>query len=134
VSLSLDYNIKIPEKASLGIFNKLGAIIISGVAGPMDLDLEAGEINVFHPAYPASTDTIDLRTIAGAIILTWPTQSALDIDASVSVGPIFVENFPVTVNSSLIGANIYESVNGGGTDVIIRVEGAGVIKLIALPS
>jgi hypothetical protein len=132
VSLSLNYNIKIPNKASLDILNKAGAINISGIAGSMDLGLGAGKIKVLHPAHPEPPDTIDLRNKAGSIALELPTQSTFDIDALVTVGLINVENLPVTVNSSLVGAHINDPVNGGGTDVIIRV-GVGMIKLIGLP-
>ena len=131
-SLSLDYNIKIPNKASLDILNKLGAINISGIAGSMDLDLVAGKIKVLHPARPEPADTIDLRNNSGLITLKLPTRSAFDINALVTLGFINVENLPVTVNSSLVGARINDSVNGGGTDVMIHL-GAGVIKLFGLP-
>ena len=98
----------------------------------MNLGLGAGKIKVLHPAHPEPPDTIDLRNKAGSIALELPTQSAFDIDALVTVGLINVENLPVTVNSSLVGAHINDPVNGGGTDVIIRV-GVGMIKLIGLP-
>jgi hypothetical protein len=130
--LSLNYNIKIPNKASLDILNKLGAINISGIGGSMDLDLLAGKIKVLHPARPEPADTIDLRNNSGLITLKLPTRSAFDINALITVGFINVENLPVTVNSSLVGARINDSVNGGGTDVMIYL-GAGVIKLFGLP-
>lgn len=131
VSLSLDYDIKIPSKASLDILNKAGAIKISGIAGSMELDLGAGTINVLHPARPKPADTIDLRNKAGSIALKLPTRSAFDIDALVRAGLIKVENLPVTVNRNLVGTRINDSVNGGGTHIIIRLQ-AGAIRLIGL--
>lgn len=131
VSLSLDYDIKIPNRASLDIVNIAGEIIIRGVAGSMDLDLEAGIIDVLHPAYPEPADVIDLRVTSGSVILALPTESTFDIDASVDVGIINVEEPLVTVNPTLVGANVDDSVNGGGTDVIIRVV-SGAIKLTGL--
>ncbi len=128
VSLSLDYEVTIPKRASLRIINAAGDVVIRSIVGSMDVDLSAGKIDVSHPVYPESADVIDLRVVAGTVILALPTESAFDLDASVTVGMINVGEHLLTVNSTLLGANVKESVNGGGTSVIIRVE-TGAIKL-----
>lgn len=148
VSLSINYDVKIPKSASLRIFNMAGDIFIHGTAGSkdinleagdffihgvkgsMDVNVEAGDIKVLHSGYLEPADIINLMAEAGEVILALPANSAFDIDALVEVGEIMVKGHQVIVNSTLIGENIQDSVNGGGTDFIIRLEAGDFILTV----
>jgi hypothetical protein len=121
VSLSLDYDIKIPKKALLDVLNKVGSIVIQDIAGSLFLDLAVGNINVFYPAFPKPTDIIDVRIKTGSATLALPAQAAFDIDASVTTGAINAGGFPINVKRTLVGAYVHDSVKRGGADVILHV-------------
>ncbi len=131
VTVSIDYDITIPEQAVLDINNTTGLVEISGIAGSKTVEVNIGNISVTNPA-PAATDVIDLKaSTSSSVALTMPATSAFDVSGAITIGGIVVNGFPLTVEPlGFLGAQVNGSVNGGGATVNLEAT-TGQIELNA---
>lgn len=117
-SLSLKYEIKVPQSYNIDVFTGGGAVSVTGVNGSIKANTSGGNLTVEN-----CSGSIDMSTSGGNVTIDKFTGP---VDVSTSGGNIKATDFSGSFKASTMGGNI---TLGGGNGVINAHTAGGSITL-----
>jgi DUF4097 and DUF4098 domain-containing protein YvlB len=141
VNTSVDYEVTVPRTIDLSVETVNGSIVASDVSGEIEVETTNGKIDVARCSGTVDAETTNgsisvelmqvragrgmrFETTNGRINLTLPPNIAANIDASTTNGKIATE-IPITTQR-FSRRSLRGTLNGGGTDIVLRTTNGGI--------
>jgi Putative adhesin len=120
------YRIFVPVDAALRIGNIAGLVDVTGVAGNLDVETQAGAISV-NAGRVAGDRSIDLRATTGAVSLSIAPGSDARVEAQSTVGS-FSSDFPAVSQQreNIVGARGSGSIGTGSALIRLTTTTGGI--------
>lgn len=143
-SVSINFNITVPEQTALQISSDVGEIQISNITetiktrtdvgeisckqitGDVDIQSDVGKVNVVYSKDAPATCNANIKTDVGSIDLTTPPGCSAVVQANTDVGSIR-SDMPLTVKGR-IGKNLNGTIGNGQGKIYLKTD-VGSIRL-----
>ncbi|MBN1657614.1 MAG: hypothetical protein JXA93_04390 [Anaerolineae bacterium] len=140
---AVDLDIEVPADARVVVDSGAGQVIVTGVAGELDLHTGAGEVIARDATGGGRLDTgagavryegepindLTLQTGAGEIVIALPPGANVDLDLTTGIGDVDVVGFDVDGSVSM--HNVQGSIGTGGPTIEAHT-GAGRVQVTIL--